>query len=193
VYGEIVLGTVTGRGNQKTNIGCLGSGSFYLNGYGSGSVSSTAEGALVVVSDRRAKNSIEPLPRAGNLDALRRLKPVSYALNCDPFKPKYVGFIAQDLEEVIPNCVDGKKYPYHYETTPDHAPKRDAAGEVIYKRDPAGELIPRYRSVDFQEIWTRGILGIQEQADQIDSLMARLAAAESVIEELRTRVMGTPP
>ena len=119
------------------------------------------------------------------------LKPASYKLNADTYKDKWVGFIAQDLLEVIPNCVDGKKYPYQYKTDSTGKPLFDEEGNIIYLKDENGELKPRYLSVDFNEIWTRSVLAIQEQQQQIinqqteiTDLKAQLASLKAIVDSL---------
>lgn len=57
-------------------------------------------------SDRRLKKDIEPA--LGNLDAAMRLRPVTYAMIKDaPGTPRHLGFIAQEVREVIPEYVMG--------------------------------------------------------------------------------------
>jgi hypothetical protein len=57
-------------------------------------------------SDRRLKKDIEPA--LGNLAAALRLRPVTYAMIHDnPGTPRHLGFIAQEVREVIPEYVMG--------------------------------------------------------------------------------------
>jgi hypothetical protein len=57
-------------------------------------------------SDRRLKKDIEPA--LGNLEAAMRLRPVTYAMIKDaPGTPRHLGFIAQEVQEVIPEFVMG--------------------------------------------------------------------------------------
>ena len=63
--------------------------------------------ALVARSDRRLKKNIEPLGDA--FDRLERLRPVSFEWK-DPRlggRGRHFGFIAQEVEEVIPDLVQG--------------------------------------------------------------------------------------
>jgi hypothetical protein len=185
---EIVIGRITGRGALSATIN-VASGKFNLSGYSGGSPLTTdGVGNVLNTSDRRMKTNIVYLGFDGNLDIIKRLKPVSYALNYESYKPKWVGFIAQDLEEVLPNCVDCKKYEYQFEADAKGAPLKDETGAVIYKLDADGNRIPRYKSVDTTEIFTRGILAIQEQQGIIETLGARLATAETVIEEQHAKI-----
>lgn len=62
--------------------------------------------SMATLSDRRYKRNIEPL--LNNLSILTQLNPVKYEWNASPTfhgTEKEIGFIAQELEEVIPNVV----------------------------------------------------------------------------------------
>ncbi len=62
--------------------------------------------ALVARSDRRLKKNIAPV--GDSLDRLLRLRPVSFEWK-DPKQPgSHLGFIAQEVEEVIPELVQGR-------------------------------------------------------------------------------------
>jgi hypothetical protein len=65
-----------------------------------------ATGAWTVSSDRRLKRDIQPA--IGNLDAALLLRPVTYAMNGDkPATPRHLGFIAQEVRDVLPTFVIG--------------------------------------------------------------------------------------
>jgi hypothetical protein len=62
--------------------------------------------SMATLSDRRYKRNIEPL--LNNLSILTQLNPVKYEWNASPTfhgTEKEIGFIAQELEEVLPNVV----------------------------------------------------------------------------------------
>ena len=69
-------------------------------------------GLLQDVSDRRAKDHIQPLP-SGQLAKLMRLQPVSFVMKADPLHRTELGLIAQDTEPLFPELVqtgpDGMK------------------------------------------------------------------------------------
>jgi hypothetical protein len=193
---EIAIGNAqTGKGSNTAIVKCAQDG-FYMSGYTAGSsIGITSSGNITSTSDRRVKNSIEYLTKDGNMDIIMRLKPASYKLNQDPFKEKWVGFIAQDLMEVIPNCVDCKKYEYLYEADKDGKPLFNEEGQIIYKKDENGELMPRYKTVDLNEIWTRTVLAVQEQQQtiihqqtEITDLKAQLALLKSTVDMLVSRI-----
>jgi hypothetical protein len=66
----------------------------------------SSTGAWGTVSDRRIKKDIEPA--VGNLDAAMRLRPVTYGMvKEEAGSPRHLGFIAQEVREVIPEYVVG--------------------------------------------------------------------------------------
>jgi hypothetical protein len=178
----------SGAGNDTALIRCKQNG-FYMSGYTAGSsIGITSSGNITSTSDSRLKNSIQYLTKEGNMDIIMRLKPASYKLNQDLFKEKWVGFIAQDLMEVIPNCVDCKKYEYLYETDPQGKPLFNQEGQIVYKKDENGKLMPRYKTVDFNEIWTRTVLAVQEQQTEITELKAQVASLKATVDMLVSRI-----
>ena len=182
--GEVVLGQARGNGNSSVTLGC-NTNLLYCSGWTSaGTLQISGTGQITVISDSRAKTDISYIPKGGHIETLMKLKPAEFKLKTDPIKEKYVGFIAQDLMEVIPNCVDGKKYEYEWEMDLDRNPIRDEDGNVKLRKDENGELIPRYKGLDWNEINTRAILAIQEQQDKINSLEAQLASLKATVDAL---------
>ena len=183
--GEVVLGQARGNGNSSVTLGC-NDNLLYLSGWtiASTQLAVTAGGQVYRFSDSRAKTDISYIPKGGHIETLMKLKPAEFKLKIDTIKEKYVGFIAQDLMEVIPNCVDGKKYEYEWEMDLDRNPIRDEDGNVKLRKDENGELIPRYKGLDWNEINTRAILAIQEQQDEIVSLKAQLASLKATVDAL---------
>jgi hypothetical protein len=101
------------------------------------------------LSDYRLKNSIAPM--TGALAKVALLKPCTYKWNVDNSDGQ--GFIAHELAEVIPDCVTGEK---------------DAL-------DERGN--PKYQGVDVSFLVATLASAIQEQQAIIQSLKARLDAA----------------
>lgn len=60
-------------------------------------------GEITYVSDRRYKKAIKPL--AGMLGLLMKLRPVSFFMRNGDSKRTHMGFIAQDVQKVLPNLV----------------------------------------------------------------------------------------
>jgi hypothetical protein len=68
-----------------------------------GSISVTASGTTYnTTSDIRLKQDIEPLEAT---DKLMAMNPVSYAWKADPDGPRSMGFIAQEMQELMPEAV----------------------------------------------------------------------------------------
>jgi len=68
-----------------------------------GSISVTASGVTYnTTSDLRLKENIEPLVAT---DKLMAMNPVSYNWKADPDGPRSMGFIAQEMQEVMPEAV----------------------------------------------------------------------------------------
>jgi hypothetical protein len=78
-----------------------GNNLYFYNGTNEGSLSSA--GAWVNASDARLKNSIVDIKHG--LSAVMNTQPRSYKMN--DLEGDYVGFVAQELQEVIPEVVSG--------------------------------------------------------------------------------------
>jgi hypothetical protein len=102
-------------------------------------------------SDYRLKNNITPM--TGALAKVALLKPVTYKWNIDGSDGQ--GFIAHELDEVVPDCVTGAK---------------DAV-------DKDGK--PQYQGVDTSFLVATLTAAIQEQQALITQLTARITALES--------------
>jgi len=93
----VLAGTGTGTRNIQD---------FYLNGNFIGAISvSTSAVSYNTTSDYRLKENIVPMSGALNVVAL--LKPVTYNWKADGSDGQ--GFIAHELQEVVPDCVTGEK------------------------------------------------------------------------------------
>ena len=76
---------------------------FYRNQVFVGSISVTSSGTTYnTTSDIRLKQDIEPLQAT---DKLMAMNPVSYSWKADPDGPRSMGFIAQEMQEVMPEAV----------------------------------------------------------------------------------------
>ena len=128
---------------------------YIVFGHGSadiGSIAQNSGGTAVAYntsSDYRLKNSIAPI--TGALVKVGLLKPCTYKWNADGSSSE--GFIAHELAEVVPQCVTGEK---------------DAVDE---------EGNPKYQGIDTSFLVATLTAAIQEQQAIIESLKARLDAA----------------
>lgn len=103
-------------------------------------------------SDERLKSQIEPA-KVG-LAETKKLKPKRFTLHGDPEKKRVLGFVAQDVEKVLPEAVStteieaSEKYPYG---------------------------IPKTKSYDLSQIVALGVQTDIELDARIDALEAELA------------------
>jgi len=142
----IVAGNVSGTAAYN---GAL----FYNNGFTSlvGQISiSGATASYLSVSDYRLKESVAPM--TGALAKVAQLKPVTYKWKADGSDGQ--GFIAHELQAVVPDCVTGDK---------------DAV-------DDEGK--PKYQGVDTSFLVATLTAAIQEQQAIISAMETRLAALE---------------
>ena len=111
----------------------------------------TATVLYVSVSDYRLKQNIAPM--TGALAKVAQLKPVTYTWKTDGSSAQ--GFIAHELQAVVPECVSGEK---------------DAV-------DVDGK--PQYQGIDTSFLVATLTAAIQEQQAMIASFETRLAALET--------------
>ena len=110
-----------------------------INTSGSGTTYSTT-------SDIRLKQDIEPLEAT---DKLMDMNPVSYAWKADPDGPRSMGFIAQEMKEIVPDAVFG---------------------------DDSEE---KMMSMDYGRITPVLVSALQDAHKKIEELESRIAAMES--------------
>jgi len=137
------LGHTTGSGN--------GAG-FVLFGYNNGGIGSITQVGTTAVaynstSDYRLKNDVTPIQNA--LSIVQTLNPISFTW-VDGRKDD--GFLAHELQAVIPNCVTGEKDAV------------DAEGKPIYQQMDNSGVIPFL------------VKAIQELSAEVNALKAKLGA-----------------
>ena len=132
----------------------------FLNGNGLiGRISTNGSStSYVTSSDYRLKHDIQPM--TGALTKIAQIKPVTYKWNADNSASQ--GFIAHELQEVVPECVSGEKDAV------------DADGN------------PKYQGIDTSFLVATLTAAIQElkaindtQTETINALTARIVALES--------------
>ena len=145
------------RTNHKTG---AASGSYYAGFYYNGSVIGTISqnGTTGVAyntgpSDYRLKEQVQDL--SGGLDKIKALRPVSFVWKDN--KKEEVGFIAHEIQPVIPECVTGEKDAV------------DAEGNPVYQ-----SIFPAPT-----QMIANLVAAIQELSAKNEALEARLAALES--------------
>jgi hypothetical protein len=125
---------------------------FYKGSTQVGSISVTGSAtSYTTSSDYRLKENVAPIQNA--LGTVAQLNPVTYTWKADGSAGQ--GFIAHELQAVVPDCVTGEK---------------DAV-------DKDGK--PQYQGVDTSFLVATLVKAIQEQQDIITALTARIEALEN--------------
>jgi hypothetical protein len=125
-----------------------------------GSIGVTASATTYATSsDYRLKNTIAPM--TGALAKVAALKPVTYKWNIDGSSSQ--GFIAHELQTVVPECVVGEK-----------------DGVEIYTDEDGNEATrPAYQGIDVSFLVATLTAAIQEQQALITTLTQRITALEA--------------
>jgi hypothetical protein len=132
-------------------------------------------------SDYRLKENIAPL--TGAIEKVLRLKPSTYTWKVDGSAGE--GFIAHELQEVIPQAVSGEKDAEKLQQVEvEHAVAevKDEDGKIIsYGKPPVFEeqMKPVYQGVDTSFLVATLTAAIQEQQALIVALTARVEALEA--------------
>jgi hypothetical protein len=178
--GQVIIGATTG--NDTTRLGVVSStsgvntntsaitstsGTRYHWTFQDGA-SSTERGSITTngsatayntSSDYRLKENI--LPMTGALATVQALKPVTYTWKESGDNSQ--GFIAHELQAVVPDCVTGEK---------------DAV-ETYTDEEGKEQTRPKYQSIDTSFLVATLTAAIQEQQTIINDLKARVTALEA--------------
>jgi hypothetical protein len=134
----------------------------FLNSSGTnvGAVNSTTSAtSYATSSDYRLKENVQPM--VGALDKVAQLKPVTYTWKIDGKDGQ--GFIAHELQEVIPDCVSGQK---------------DAV-ETYTDEDGIEQTRIKPQGIDTSFLVATLTAAIQEQQTIINNLKARIETLEA--------------
>jgi hypothetical protein len=138
---------------------------FQFGGTGVGGITLTGSTTSYnTSSDYRLKENVAPM--TGALATVSALKPVTYQWKVDGSSGQ--GFIAHELQEVVPDCVTGEKDGV--ETVDDV----DADGKVIGTKE-----VPKYQGIDTSFLVATLTAAIQELKATVDAQAARIAALEN--------------
>jgi hypothetical protein len=130
-----------------------------------GSINTSGSSTFYLTSsDYRLKENVAPM--IGALQTVAALKPCTYTWKADGSAGQ--GFIAHELQEVVPDCVTGEKDAV--ETVDD----LDAEGRKIGTKE-----VPRYQGVDTSFLVATLVAALQEQQAIISAMETRLAALEA--------------
>ncbi len=178
-----VYGVVTGTGQNTYGVfGQGGAGNVNYAGYFAGNVhvtgSLTIPSGTVTASDQQFKTNIQHLN--GALGLISQLQPRTYYLDTVNYEDFYfesdqqMGFVAQELETVLPELVTTHIRPAQYDST-----GTQIAAEITYK------------GVEYEELIPLMIAGMQEQQFQIDSLQTenlQIDSLKTVVTDLNDRL-----
>jgi len=160
-------------GSGPLNVLEFNSGTYKYASLSAGNLYLDSNGLLNSTSDARVKNNIKPEVSTNILERLSKVEVSRFNHNSDSYKD-YTGFIAQNVEQIFPNVVDGKKHQYQI----DHF---DEKGEAVYKVDENGEKIIRPRGFDNTAMLGYTVLAVQE-------LTKKVAQQQELIEKLLSMV-----
>jgi hypothetical protein len=184
--GEFVIRDETGAADRLT---IDTSGNVAFNAYGAGTLSTDSSGNITASSDLALKNTVEYFDdqKTDSLSKVNQLRPCRYKFNSDPYKT-YEGFIAQDVETVLPDAIDGKKHKFYPLLDADGAVQFDADGAMILD-----ETKPRYRTLNTTNITAHLVKGMQELSAQLESARATITTLEGGLVAPRVEVGLTDP
>jgi hypothetical protein len=171
--GNLLVGT-TGNGNNVKFVvdgGSQAGGEFRRNSTGSlsqvlfvnpngvvGQISTSGSStSFTTSSDYRLKENVAPM--TGALTTVAALKPCTYTWKVDGSVGQ--GFLAHELQAVVPDCVTGEKDAV--ETVDD----LDAEGRKIGTKE-----VPRYQGVDTSFLVATLVAAIQELKSEFDAYKA---------------------
>ena len=122
-------------------------------------------GSWAATSDKRLKENIQPL--TGSLEKLLQLNPVTYGWKYETSEPT-VGFIAQEVQEVMPNSV---VYSKPSENQKPFLEKDDALG-IGWQNDLFAYLIGAIKELNLKQVELETKINIQ--AAYIAALQAKV-------------------
>ena len=131
--------------------------------------------SYVTSSDYRLKENIAPM--TGALAKVAALKPVTYTWKANGSAGQ--GFIAHELQAVVPECVTGEKDATRveqYEVTP---AVLDDNGQVVTPAVMGERTVPVYQGIDTSFLVATLTAAIQEQQAIITDLKARIEVLEA--------------
>jgi hypothetical protein len=134
-------------------------------------------------SDRRLKRNEVLLDTVKSLETVMKLRPKSFYWKECRGGHRDIGFVAQDVEELLPEAVDGKKFEYDF-LREGAAPGKE--GDV--RMDENGNPLldhdcPRYRSLNTTPILSVLVSACQELEKRNKLLEDRMAILEEMVSE----------
>jgi hypothetical protein len=158
-------------------------GNVWLNAYTTnGTLSVTGSNGLISSSsDIRLKENVNYITDTKKgLEQVLKLRPCEFNFIANK-EHTQLGLIAQDVEQIIPISVDGKKYEYQAKRDIDNKLVYDEEGNVVYELDEEGNKKIRPRGLDYNAIVATQILAIQDLNNQL--LQVKEDSAKQYIQQ----------
>jgi hypothetical protein len=152
------------RGGTGTNSHC---NFFNDNGLVGSITTSGSSTSYNTSSDYRLKENVKPVENA--LSVLTKLKPCTFNFIADADE-EVMGFIAHEVQEVIPQAVTGEKDGFRIEEVEVSPAQLDEEGSVITEAIVEEKEIPVYQGIDHSKLVPLLVAAIQELKTEIDSL-----------------------
>lgn len=164
---------IAGSGSYGVNVNADNLGAYALAAYNSvagtgcyigfnGYSISCFGGTYALSSDRRLKEEIVSLADREGLDVIMALKPVHFQWKGHKDKKINYGFIAQDVEKVLPDLVGEVQAP----------PVAKGKKNTFYP-------LKQYKSLDYNGLIAPTVLAVQQLKQENDALTARVKALEA--------------
>jgi len=163
-------------GNRGDRLVIDESGTIRIPAYTTDGTLSVVSGLITSSSDKRVKKNITYDTDLDGLNIINHLKPARFTYTWEQDTNSHLGFIADDVCEVLPDAVDGKKYPYHFEYSISDDPTdihKEPVKTLILNEDGTPKMDmsnPRYKSLDTTAIICSLVKAIQQLNTKVDKL-----------------------
>lgn len=177
-----VQAAANGANPTATNYGVFGSASGAGTNwamYSNGDQFSTTSAMWTIVSDRKMKNEIQDLDVKA-LETIEKLQPKSYIYKHEEYphmnlpKTEQWGFVAQEVEQVIPEMVRKATHPAQL----------DDKGNVIHESVSIS-------GINYDRLIPLLVKAAKEQKSQVDSLTVKLEDLNARLEQLESLLGST--
>lgn len=156
------------RGGTGTNSHC---NFFNDNGLVGSITTSGSSTSYNTSSDYRLKENVKPVENA--LSVLTQLKPCTFNFIADADE-EVMGFIAHEVQEVIPQAVIGEKDEVRIEQVEVSPAELDEEGNVITEAIIEEKEVPVYQGIDHSKLVPLLVASIQELKAEIEALKSQI-------------------
>ena len=130
-------------------------------------------------SDYRLKENVKNVE--GALSKLSQLKPCTFNYISDSEKI-VMGFLAHEVQEVMPQAVTGKKDNVKIEKVEISPAELDEEGNIITEAVIEEKEVPVYQGIDHSKLVPLLVAAIQEQQEQIKSLTEQINSLKNQMQ-----------